>query len=646
MKENRLFIYYKETFVRSRSESFNHFASFFYDGHPRFLHPYEMKQKKGSDAFIIPLQDLEFEIEINCYPEFNAIDWRISVTNTSNFNSKTLSNLSVMDLKIPLSTDIPIVHKGINGDSCTADSFYPFANPITCGDTVLIRPKGGKSSYCAFPFFDICGQTDGLICGIGWTGNWYYELIRDNKALTVKAGLPDARFYIKPHETLRLPRILLMAYEGDNTDAHNHFRRLMRDHYSPKKRFGDAMKMPIALQTFDRYYKSWPEWSSEKEQLKMADFGSKCQYCDTYWLDAAWFKDGFPKGVGNYTFREGFPEGLTNVANRVHANGLRNMVWLEPERVHKDTEMERKHPEFVLYADLDDWMPKKLENRWLFDMSNPVAVDFLIDLIGGFIDKYEIDIYRQDLCLFPEPFWRKKDVAGRKGITEIKYIEGEYRFLDALLERFPALLIDCCAGGGNRIDLETCTRCVFCWRSDTGCSPETKEMKTSVWNQNQNLSLSNYIIYHAIAAWEPVAYDVRSAMGNGFAANFEVNAVDFDFIKARKVLAECSHLRAYWEEDFYPLSVADLEEDHWAVYQFGNKSSGVVMVFRRENADNDEQMIPFRGLDTKKEYLLKITNEDYQTVEIRVSGKTLSDGYSFSLQSFRSSLAVEYLILT
>ena len=70
------------------------------------------------------------------------------------------------------------------------------------------------------------------------------------------------------------------------------------------------------------------------------------------------------------------------------------------------------------------------------------------------------------------------------------------------------------------------------------------------------------------------------------------------------------------------------------------------MIFRRENAEIDEQMIAFRGLDTKKDYQLRIANEDYQTAEIRVSGKTLSDGYSFSLKSFRSSLAVEYLIST
>ncbi len=51
-------------------------------------------------------------------------------------------------------------------------------------------------------------------------------------------------------------------------------------------------------------------------------------------------------------------------------------------------------------------------------------------------------------------------------MTEIRYIEGLYTFWDELRLRHPNLIIDNCASGGRRIDLETVSRSVALWRSD------------------------------------------------------------------------------------------------------------------------------------------------------------------------------------
>ena len=202
-------------------------------------------------------------------------------------------------------------------------------------------------------------------------------------------------------------------------------------------------------------------------------------------------------------------------------------------------------------------------------------------------------------------------------------------------------MIDNCCGGGTRMDLESCMRSVFCWRSDTGSFREMAK-KTS-WMQNQTQGLSEYIIYHATAAWEPKAYVVRSAMTNGFAANFDVFAEDFDFENVKKVLAECQNLGKYFEEDFYAFTEADLKDDHWSIHQFGTENGGVMMLFRRDEDLQEEQTVAFQGLDPESEYLLKITDEAYRTEEKVVSGKTLTEGYSFCLKEPRSSLAAEYL---
>ena len=104
--------------------------------------------------------------------------------------------------------------------------------------------------------------------------------------------------------------------------------------------------------------------------------------------------------------------------------------------------------------------------EYLFDLGNPEAREWMCDYIGDFIEQSGIDYYRQDFNMEPAWFWAKNDEPGRAGIREIRHIEGLYAFWDYLLERFPNLLIDNCASGGRRIDLESVSRSAPLWRTD------------------------------------------------------------------------------------------------------------------------------------------------------------------------------------
>lgn len=638
MNTNYISNYFEKTFLANAYPAAERFASISYAGERVAL---TLPDEKAQ-TFTAQKDSIELAFTMKTYPEYHAVEWVTEIKNLADEASKIVSDISVLDITIPLPAREEVVHKGITGDMCNEESFVKFSNSIRSGMAVSCQPEGGKSSNVAFPFFDLCGQTDGLICTIGWSGTWYYTIKRTERELILKAGLPNAEFYMKPHETLRLPRILLMSYPDGYRAGHNRFRKLMREHYSPESRFPNGLRMPISISNFDRQKKN-PDWLTEEGQLSEIDFAVKCKHCDTYWLDAGWFQDIFPNGVGNYTFHKGFPNGFAKLSPYAHEKGLRFMIWFEPERVSYGTEVEREHPEFLLKSTVEDAKEPRVARGRVFDMGNPEAVDWLIERIAGFIEKYDIDVYRQDFNIFPDTFWDENDEPGRRGIREIKFMEGEYRFLDTLLERFPNLLIDNCASGGRKIDLETSMRGVFCWRSDTGCSPETETNKHSTWNQNQTVALSDYVVYHAIAAWEPEAYLVRSAMTNGFVATFDVWSESFDFEKAEKALDECRRLRKYYAEDFYALIDGDLKEDHWYAYQFGTEDSGVMLAFRREEAANEECVIALQGLKQECQYLLKIADEEYHTTEKVLSGQELAAGCTFRIANRKNSLTVEYI---
>ena len=88
------------------------------------------------------------------------------------------------------------------------------------------------------------------------------------------------------------------------------------------------------------------------------------------------------------------------------------------------------------------------------------------------ISEEGIDLYRLDFNIDPLAYWRGNDVEDRQGITEIRYIEGYLSYWDELRRRHPGMLIDSCASGGRRNDLETMRRAVPILPTDLENNPE------------------------------------------------------------------------------------------------------------------------------------------------------------------------------
>ena len=104
----------------------------------------------------------------------------------------------------------------------------------------------------------------------------------------------------------------------------------------------------------------------------------------------------------------------------------------------------------------------------LLDLSDEDCRSMLTELVSGLIDQYEIGIYREDFNISPLDFWQIDDPDERKGATENHYLQGHLAFWDELLDRHPGLMIDSCASGGRRNDLETMRRSVPLHYSDYG----------------------------------------------------------------------------------------------------------------------------------------------------------------------------------
>jgi len=161
------------------------------------------------------------------------------------------------------------------------------------------------------------------------------------------------------------------------------------------------------------------------------------------------------------------------------------------------------------HKDHPKWLIDIGSDNLLLDLGNPDARQFLIEFISDKVREFGLGCYRQDFNMDPLPYWRATDAPDRQGIAEIRYIEGLYAFWDGLLERHPGLILDNCASGGRRIDLETIGRATPFWRTD---GP-----RDAIAHQCHSYGLFAWIPLSATSQTERRRYEFRTACPAAYA---------------------------------------------------------------------------------------------------------------------------------
>lgn len=239
-----------------------------------------------------------------------------------------------------------------------------------------------------------------------------------------------------------------------------------------------------------------------------------------------------------------YPHGIRAVFDEAHKRGLQTVLWFEPERVRPDTEIDVQHPEWLLKV---DGKPNRL-----FNLGNAEARAWMADRIDSVIVGQGVDVYRQDFNFDPLEYWRANDAEDRQGITEIQYVIGYLAYWDELCRRHPDMLIDSCASGGRRNDLETLARSVPLLQSDYRFEP--------ISQQCHNYGVSFWMPYHGTGADQTTvsAYVLRSHMASCLGYGWEIwregVLTDFqpDVAELRRLMQQWQQIAPYYLGDYYP----------------------------------------------------------------------------------------------
>jgi len=581
-----------------------------------------------------PAGRLVLTLTATSFADYPAVEWVAKFKNAGASDTPLIENVQACDVLFAgLPDGETVLHRAL-GSSAARSDFAPVKDVLAVGSEVKFGPSGGRSSDTgALPFFNLASNGSGIMVAVGWSGRWTASVKRTGpRAVALRAGQSATRFRLHPGEEVRMPSVALVFWKApDRLAGHNLFRRFLTAHHRPATaQTTDILPLAAGIgfggPTPCNEYMCATESYALASMDRLRQFGIEPEAC---WIDAGWYENkttSWWSGVGTWTVnRTNFPRGLKPVIDAARAWGKGFVVWFEPERVYEGTWLDREHPE---------WLTKLPGNpNRLLNLGDPRALAWLTDHVSNFIRDEGLTIYRQDFNFDPLPFWQAMDGPERVGIAEMKHIAGLYAYWDTLLAANPGLLIDNCASGGRRIDLETVDRSIPLWRTDYSYfEPNGYQCHT--------YGLQLYLPWSGTGNGDPRKYAWRSSMGGAIVVGWEMNAA-FPVALGQAAMAEYRELRPYLLADFYPLSEYGTGDEVWSVMQWDRPEDkdGIILAFRRPSAPADSLTVQPRGFDPDGDYELSF--EDYG-IRVVKSGREIGQGLGLKIPEAPASLLVRY----
>ena len=283
----------------------------------------------------------------------------------------------------------------------------------------------------------------------------------------------------------------------------------------------------------------------------------------------------------------------------------------------------------------------------LLDLGNPDALNWLTNHVDELLTQQGIDVYRQDFNMDPLDYWRGNDAENRQGITEIKHVTGYLAYWDELIRCHPNMLIDTCASGGRRNDLETLRRAVPLWRTDYQYEPVGEQCQTygiSFWipyhgggnvaDASADYGGAGYTAVESYAFWSTCYPSINSAI--------DIRIKEIDYEALRKLHRQRREIVDYYYDDFYPLTPYSLENNVWIAWQFNIPESGegMVQAFRRPESETDTCIFTLHGLVPESDY--KLITFDVAGEAVMSGGELMGTGLAIPIKDCPGAAVVRY----
>ena len=274
-----------------------------------------------------------------------------------------------------------------------------------------------------------------------YSGNFFCEAERDQYNQTrLLMGLNDELFSypLAAGDTFTVPEVILSYSQNGLSALSQQYHNCIRNHVCRSKYV--HMSRPVLINSWEAAYFDFTGETIVNLAKEAASLG-----IDMVVMDDGWFgkRDDDNSSLGDWYVNEKKLGGsLSELIRRVHEQGVKFGIWIEPEMVNEDSDLYRAHPDWAIQ--IPRRKPIRSRNQLLLDFSRKEVRDQVFEQICAVLDQGEIDYVKWDM--------NRSMADVYAGNLTYDYVLGVYDFMERLTSRYPDMLLEGCSGGGGRFD--------------------------------------------------------------------------------------------------------------------------------------------------------------------------------------------------
>ena len=330
----------------------------------------------------------------------------------------------------------------------------------------VLESRSGFTGPHANPWFAVDdGRADEMSGGVwfgalGWSGNWKIvaELTSFGHA-RVSGGINDfdSEWRLRPGESFTTP-VFTGGYSSEGFGGMSRaLHRYQQEELLPSRKLRKVLYNSWEATYFDVHAEG---------QIELARLAAKMGV-ERFVVDDGWFgaRNSDRAGLGDWTVSTAkFPDGLGALIREVKALGMDFGIWVEPEAVNPDSELYRRHPDWVYH--FPNRPRTELRNQLLLNITKPEVKQFILDFMSRLLSEHDIAFIKWDMNrTITEPGLIGFPAEQQKEIW-IRHVQSLYAIWTVLRAKFPHVEFETCAGGGARIDIGMLRFADQAWPSD------------------------------------------------------------------------------------------------------------------------------------------------------------------------------------
>lgn len=327
----------------------------------------------------------------------------------------------------------------------------------------------GTSSHQMNPFMalvdpdttEFAGEAYGF--ALVYSGNHKFEVERDQFAQThVNIGINDFNFNweLRPTASFQTPEVLMVYSDQGINKMSQAFHSLIHERVIRSK-YKNQVR-PILVNNWEATY-----FDFDEKKLQPIVDDAKEMGIEMFVLDDGWFghRDDDNSSLGDWSvFEKKFPNGLDHFADYVHQQGLKFGLWFEPEMISMDSDLYKKHPDYLMHV--PGRLPSPSRNQYVLDLGRKEVRDNIFDQMNNILSSGKIDYIKWDMNRHLSDIYEADLPSARQGEVYHRYVLGLYNLLERVVDTYPDLLIEGCSGGGGRFDAGMAYYTPQIWASD------------------------------------------------------------------------------------------------------------------------------------------------------------------------------------